>query len=168
MLEVLELNFGFQFFMHPRTMKFYLRILHTHLITWNGALNFAWNLLNRAFCCFHSGWQRSPYFSCVLGDRVDSVFFIAPLQRYQYTMPSDLVPDSCKPSWVGKDGQTSPFQSCWYVYLPPSFNFTKFLRGFEVQNGQVWPLRLCSCKTASSCEVEAEESKCWNPPEGRD
>lgn len=41
MLEVLEFDFGFQFFMHPRTMKFYLRILHTHLITWNGALNFA-------------------------------------------------------------------------------------------------------------------------------
>ena len=69
---------------------------------------------------------KKPYFLKSFGGRDDSLFFIAPLQRYNYTMPPDLVPESCKPSWVGDDGQTSPFQSCWYVYLPPSFNASIF------------------------------------------
>ena len=50
-------------------------------------------------------------------------------------MSSDLVSDSCKPSEVGKDGQTSPFQSCWCVYLPPSGRTWVF----SWKGGSHWP-----------------------------
>ncbi|CAE7436503.1 URT1 [Symbiodinium pilosum] len=63
---------------------------------------------------------KKPYFSKLLAGRVDNMFFIAPLERYAYTMPPELVPDCCKPAWVGDDGKTSPFESSWYIILPPS------------------------------------------------
>ena len=61
---------------------------------------------------------KKPYFTTTLGSLVDSLFFITPLERYNYQMPADLVPE--KPSWVGEDGTTSPFLSSWYVYVPSS------------------------------------------------
>ena len=67
---------------------------------------------------------KKPYFS-TLKPLEESMFFVVPLQRYSYTMPPDLVPASCKPSWVGEDGATSPFLSAWYVCVPSMPNFFK-------------------------------------------
>ena len=61
---------------------------------------------------------KKPYFAELPRRLKENIFFIAPVEQYKYVMPSDLVPQASRPSWVGDDGVTSPFQSAWFVYLP--------------------------------------------------
>mmetsp|Transcript_9157 Transcript_9157/g.21759 ORF Transcript_9157/g.21759 Transcript_9157/m.21759 type:complete len:302 (+) Transcript_9157:59-964(+) len=74
---------------------------------------------------------KKPYFSELFG-RMDNIFYISPLRRYNYVMPTDLV-GSCKPAWVGEDGQTTPFQSSWYVILPPPLKLGNIYDRLESQ-----------------------------------
>ena len=47
------------------------------------------------------------------------LFYLAPLQPYTYTMPS-FVASKDRPNHVGSNGQTTPYQSCWYLVVPTS------------------------------------------------
>lgn len=125
------------------------QIRHIPLTTWNGASRFAWNRQNPAFCCCRAGLPKK-HFSKLFGCRDNQIFFIAPLQRYNYTMPPDLVPESCKPSWVGDDGQTSPFQSCWYVYLPPPFKPGIFFENLKCNMAKSGPFDCVLAKRLQS------------------
>ncbi|CAE6924379.1 papd4-b [Symbiodinium natans] len=74
---------------------------------------------------------KKPYFFEMFQQRMEDIFFIAPVQRYTYIMPPDLVPESRKPAWVGEDGKTSPFQSSWYVIVPPELGPAKIYDRLE-------------------------------------
>lgn len=86
----------------------------------------------KAWCLLLPNWVESrPYFKQVLGDEADRVFFIAPINRYTYWMPLDLVKGRSKPEWVGQDGGTSPYNSSWFIYLPRLFPRRKMYAALE-------------------------------------
>jgi hypothetical protein len=102
---------------------------------------------------------KKTYFSKLFGCRDNQIFFIAPLQRYNYTMPPDLVPESCKPSWVGDDGQTSPFQSCWYVYLPPPFKPGIFFENLKCNMAKSGPFDCVLAKRLQSVKWKLKKTR---------
>ncbi|CAK0865770.1 unnamed protein product [Prorocentrum cordatum] len=46
-------------------------------------------------------------------------------------MPPDLVQGRSRPEWVGDDGGTSPYDSSWYVFLPPRIPRKKVYAALE-------------------------------------
>eukprot|EP00435_Cladocopium_sp_Y103_P016295 s3229_g4.t1 len=101
---------------------------------------------------------KKPYFLKLFGCRDNHIFFIAPLQKYNYTMPPDLVPESCKPSWVGDDGQTSPFQSCWYVYLPSPFKPATFFENLKCNMAKSGPFDCVLAKRLQSVKWKLKKT----------
>jgi hypothetical protein len=85
--------------------------------------------------------ERKDFFERYVGGERSRLFFIAPVVRYTYVMPLDLVGDM-KPDWVGEDGGISPYDSTWYVHLPPGMDEDRFFERLEAHpdNKKEWLL----------------------------
>ena len=86
--------------------------------------------------------ERKDFFErCVGPEGRSRLFFIAPVVRYTYVMPLDLVGDM-KPDWVGEDGGISPYDSTWYVHLPRGMDEGRFFERLEehADNKKEWLL----------------------------
>ncbi|CAE8639104.1 unnamed protein product, partial [Polarella glacialis] len=95
----------------------------------------------KPWCLLLPIWvERKPYFSELLGEEAKRLIYIAPVNRYTYWMPSDLVKGDSKPAWVGADGGTSPYDSMWYCFLPKTMPQEKVFQMLEKLGGKEWIL----------------------------
>ena len=86
---------------------------------------------NKIWLLLLPNWvERKPYFEKHVGTESSRLFFIAPVKRYVYKMPLELVGES-KPEWVGDDGGISPYDSTWYCHLPKDMDHEKFYAALE-------------------------------------
>eukprot|EP00928_Gymnodinium_smaydae_P005195 TRINITY_DN11786_c0_g2_i1.p1 TRINITY_DN11786_c0_g2~~TRINITY_DN11786_c0_g2_i1.p1 ORF type:complete len:367 (+),score=77.44 TRINITY_DN11786_c0_g2_i1:50-1102(+) len=86
----------------------------------------------KTWCLLLPNWVESrPYFKEALKGKESRLLFIAPVERYTYWMPADLVKGKSRPDWVGNDGGTSPYHSSWIVCMPPGMPVKKMVASLE-------------------------------------